>query len=50
MLMNYEFGKPLLVIFFSLTLLACSGSDKTEPELLLVVVEPVISQFSFLVE
>jgi spore coat protein CotH len=63
MLMSHKFVHLLLVIFFSLTLLACGGSDKSEQEIPsitsappsttstpVVFVEPVISQFSFLAE
>ena len=60
MLMNHKFVHPLLAVFFGLMLLACGGSDKSGQEIPpttsapssnpVVVVEPVISQFSFLAE
>lgn len=49
--MNNQFAQPLLVIIFSLFLLACGGSDSPEQDVSpVVVVEPMISQFSFLTE
>jgi len=51
MKVNNQFAQPLLVIFFSLFLFACGGSDSSDQDVSpVVVVEPMISQFSFLTE
>jgi spore coat protein CotH len=51
MLMSYKFFSSLFVVLFSLSLIACGGSDSSEQEVpAVVVVEPIISQFSFLTE
>ena len=51
MLMFDKFLHPLIIIFFSLSLLSCGGSDSPEQEIpVVVIVEPSISRFSFLTE
>ena len=51
MLMFDKFLHPLIIIFFSLSLLSCGGSDSPEQEIpVAVIVEPSISRFSFLTE
>ena len=51
MLMYYKFVQPLIVIFLSISLLSCGGSDSSEQEIpAVVIVDPIISQFSFLTE
>jgi spore coat protein CotH len=57
MSMNHKSFQPLLVVFLSLFLLACGGAGQSEQEIPSVVivnppvvVDPLISQFSFLTE
>jgi spore coat protein CotH len=51
MLVGHKFVQPLMVVFLSLFLLACGGSDSPKQDIpQVVVVDPQISQFSFLAE
>jgi len=51
MLMYPKFIQSMIVVFFSLYLLSCGGSDSSEQEIpSVVIVEPIISQFSFLTQ
>jgi spore coat protein CotH len=46
-----KFIQSMIVVFFSLSLLSCGGSDSSEQEIpSVVIVEPIISQFSFLTQ
>ncbi|MFQ3190396.1 MAG: spore coat protein CotH [Paraglaciecola sp.] len=50
MLMSHKCIPFLIVVFLSVFLIACGGSDSSEQTKPAVVVEPIISQFSFLTE
>jgi spore coat protein CotH len=52
MLVRHKFVQPLYFVFVSLFLLACGGSDSPDSSIppVVVVVEPQISQFSFLAQ
>jgi len=50
MFVGHKFPQPLLIVFLSLFLLSCGGSGSSKQEPPVVLVEPLISQFSFLAQ